>query len=193
MRGHRSTSGRASTDPWTSPHWWAGLDVTELYEGRNRDRGQRIAGRVTPWIAVAILAMGAGVGVATIGASDVPSHPTGATNDEAWVRNSSNRMIESTFNPPSPRGMRVAKVAFRFNYEHRTKDLDAVRERLEGNWHVAKSHVLIALRRHTAEELKSSDGLAAIAGELRGVIDRSLFQDGIGRTYEILWEQVLVQ
>lgn len=167
--------------------------MTELYDGRASGRVPTVPPRTTPWVAVAIVAILAGVGTATIGPDGgSPSGPAAEVGAER-VRTICPRMVELTFNPRVPRGLKVAKVAFRFTVEHAAQDRDAVRARTDQGWEAMVSMVLRTLKRRTPDELKLDGGIDAIEKDLRAAIDGVLFTHGEARTREILWEQILVQ
>lgn len=143
--------------------------------------------------AVAVVAILAGMGTATVGRRTEPDPARPAAVGTARVRSISPRIVELVFNPRVPRGLKVAKVAFRFTLEHPAAARDEVRERTDARWELLVSNLLRTLKRRGPEELKQDAGLDAIEADLRRTIDATLFVDGLAAACEIVWEQILVQ
>jgi flagellar basal body-associated protein FliL len=166
--------------------------LTELYDGRGSGSRAVPPPRATPWIAVATVAILAGMGTATLG-GPAEADAGRVVAAAAPVRAISPKMVELTFNPRVARGLKVAKVAFRFTLEHGAGVRDAVRARVDERWELMVSTALRTLKRRGPDELKQDGGLDAIEADLRRAIDGTLFPDGLARCCEILWEQILVQ
>ncbi len=158
---------------------------------RTRERRPRHAIPVAAWI-VACLALVSGVGIVSLRQKPVASTPT-AARVVRQVRAMCTRVVEVTFNPRVARGLKIAKVAFRFTYRIAPGDRELVRSRIETDWDRLVSHCLEALIQRTPRELKDTAGLQAVSQDLLRAIDDVLFEDGSGRAEEILWQQIVVQ
>lgn len=167
--------------------------MTELYEGRGTDRATAPPSNPAPWVAVAVLAILAGVGTATMGEPDRPESGRSVDSRAARVRGISPRMVELTFNPRTARGLKIAKVAFRFTFEYQASDRETIRTRFDSGWNPMVSRVLRVLMGKTSDQLKAEGGLDDVERDIRAAIDGSMFVDGIARACEIQWEQILVQ
>lgn len=169
--------------------------MTELYEGRESEKAAVTPPNLTPWITVAVLAILAGIGTATLPRPAGAEPESAAREGAARVRGMAPRMVEITFHPRTTRGSKIAKVAFRFTYECRARDRESVRQRLEEMpiWGAMRARILKTLMQRTIHELRGDSGLEAVETAVRSAIDGVLFVDGIAHTSEIQWEQILVQ
>lgn len=144
-------------------------------------------------VLVGVLASIAGAGVAVASRDDGAEQSRRARLGNAIIRGISPRVLEFTFNPSTSRGLKMAKVAFRFTYRHRMEDQARVRTRIDQQWNIVHSHCLRVLMRFTPQELKSDEGLDRLTGELRRAIDLAVFTDGIGTVEDVHYQQVIVQ
>lgn len=166
--------------------------VTELYEGRRSDRGAGPPKAVLTWVSVALCAVLAGIGLATTSSTARPDAAARVPSGSR-VRTQAPQVIELTFNPRSARSPRIAKVGFRFTYEHAAESTDELRERIERNHDAIVSRVWRTLTMHTADEFRPDGGLDRVENDLRETLDALLFPDGLGATCEFRWAQIVVQ
>ncbi len=148
-------------------------------------------------VCVAAIAGGAGTVLMASGDSELGTELAGEYGSGKRIRGRCERPIEHTFNPRVVRGSRskLAKVAFRFEYETDPRHRDLVKRRIEQNWDLMYSRTLQLLRRRTVHELSNAETNISrtLEEELSQTITRTCFPDGVATVDRINFVQILVQ
>lgn len=144
------------------------------------------------FVCVAAVAGGAGAVLLTPAAEAF--EPTIGDSGGKRITVLCDRMVDpNAFNPRSARGHKLAKVAFRFRYATTFGHREAVRARIEQRWDMMVAAVYRLLKRRTAYELNTDEGLDALATDVKAAMSAELFPDGVAEVVELGWVQVLVQ
>ena len=148
-------------------------------------------------VCVAAIAGGAGTVLMAGGDADLGVEFAGDYGSSKRIRGRCERPIEHTFNPKAVRGFRgkLAKVAFRFEYETDPRNRDLVKRRIEQNWDLMFSRTLQLLMRRTVHELSNAETNVSrtLEDELSQTITKTCFPDGVATVDRINFVQILVQ